>query len=86
MPEELLAWRPEDKRMVLDATSLLFPERDGYFSVFHKTVVDWLTGEITEGSSVKERSEEFVVERKAGHESFAAGFDKWLEYGFGQPV
>ena len=38
-----------DAERVLASTGSLFPLRDGKFCVFHKTIVDWLTGE-TEGS------------------------------------
>jgi hypothetical protein len=52
MVELLLGWSPEKSERVREATALLFPERDGKFHVFHKTVVDWLTGEVSNGSSV----------------------------------
>ena len=49
---KVLGWDDVMEAGVLEATSLLFPVREGLFHVFHKTVVDWLTGEITEGSSL----------------------------------
>ena len=78
MATSLLKWDDAQAKQVLEATALLFPVRDGNFYVFHKTIVDWLTGEIAEGSSVQERSEEFAVERGDGHTAFSAGFVKWL--------
>jgi hypothetical protein len=62
---------------VLETTALLFPVRDGKVHVFHKTIVDWLTGEITEGSSIREPSAEFKVQRKDGHALLAEGFIAW---------
>ena len=59
-------------------TALLFPVREGKIHVFHKTIVDWLTGEIADGSSVRERSEIFQVRRCDGHTAFARGFQAWL--------
>ena len=59
MAGTLLEWDDRAQSAALKATSLLFPVRDGKFHVFHKTVVDWLTGEIVEGSSVTRRSEVF---------------------------
>ena len=79
MAEALLDWDSARKERVLEATGLLFPVRDGKFHVFHKTVVDWLTGEIAKGSSVKERSEEFAIERRRGHVALAAGAVVWLD-------
>ena len=79
MAATLLEWDAETKTRVLEATALLFPVRDGKFHVFHKTIVDWLTGEIAEGSSVRERSEQFQVQRKDGHTTFADGFVDWLK-------
>ncbi len=79
MAAALLAWDNMKQQRILEATALLFPVRDGKFHVFHKTIVDWLTGEITDGSSVKERSEIFQVERKDGHATLAKGFIAWLE-------
>ena len=52
--------------------------------MFHKTVVDWLTGEVDEQSSIKERSDVFQVERRRGHARFADGFEAWI--GKGLPV
>ena len=57
----------------LEATSLLFPVREGKFHVFHKTVVDWLTGDIGEGGSVTRRSEIPGAQRR--HAALAAGRD-----------
>ena len=79
MVELLLGWSPEKSERVREATALLFPERDGKFHVFHKTVVDWLTGEVSNGSSVSAQSEEFNVRRHLGHRSLANGFLAWLE-------
>ena len=44
---------------------------------FQKTIVDWLTGEITEGSSIREPSAVFKVQRKDGHAMLAEGFIAW---------
>ena len=74
---KVLGWDDAQEAGVLEATSLLFPVREGLFHVFHKTVVDWLTGEITEGSSLTERSAEFRVDRADGHARLAAGFEGW---------
>ena len=52
MAAALLKWDDAKKERVLEATALLFPVRDGKLYVFHKTIVDWLTGEIAEGSSI----------------------------------
>ena len=52
--------------------------RDGKFHVFHKTVIDWLTGEIAADSSVKERSEVYRLDRNEGHAALANGFVEWL--------
>ena len=52
--------------------------RDGKFHVFHKTVVDWLTGEIAADSSVKERSQVYCLYRSDGHTALADGFVDWL--------
>ena len=41
-------------------------------------MVDWLTGEVADGSSLKSRSAEFSVERGDGHAKLAAGFEAWL--------
>ena len=57
---------------------MLFPVRDGKFHVFHKTAVDWLTGEITADSSLKASSDVFRVERHNGHATLATGFVAWL--------
>ena len=62
---------------LLETTALLFPERDGKLHVFHKTVVDWLTGEVAGGSSLASRSAEFGVGGR-GHAALAAGFEAWL--------
>ena len=77
MAAALLGWDDRQKGGVIETTALLFPERDGKFHVFHKTTVDWLTGEITEGSSIREQSAEFKVQRKDGHEKLAEGFIAW---------
>ena len=74
----LLGWDNAQQARVLEATGLLFPVRDGKFHVFHKTIVDWLTAEIAEGSSVKQPAADFHVERGNGHGLFAAGFTVWL--------
>ena len=76
--QQLLGWKPEEQERVLHSTALLFPIRDGKFHVFHKTVVDWLTGEIEDGSSVAARSEEFKVERRDGHKTLGSCFLEWL--------
>ena len=78
MAAALLGWDAAQQERVLEATALLFPVRDGKFHVFHKTVVDWLTGEITADSSLKSRSEVFRVERRNGHATLATGFVAWL--------
>ena len=78
MAAALLEWDAAQQERVLEATALLFPLRDGKFNVFHKTVVDWLTGEITADSSLKSRSEVFRVERRDGHATLATGFVAWL--------
>ena len=70
MAAALLGWDDRQKGGVIEKTALLFPERDGKFHVFHKTIVDWLTGEITEGSSIREPSAEFKVQRKDDADSF----------------
>ena len=78
MAAALLGWNAAQQKRVLEATALLFPVRDGKFHVFHKTVVDWLTGEITADSSLKSRSKVFHVERQNGHAEFGKGFVAWL--------
>ena len=78
MAAALLGWDAAQQDRVLEATALLFPVRDGKFHVFHKTVVDWLTGEITADSSLKSRSNDFCAERRNGHATLAKGFDAWL--------
>ena len=78
MAAGLLGWTAEAQERTLEATALLLPVRDDKFHVFHKTVVDWLTGEIADGSSVKVRSTEFQVERDNGHAVLARGFVAWL--------
>ena len=78
MAAALLRWDDRQQReRVLETTALLFPVRDGKFHVFHKTVIDWLTGEITEGSSIRAPSAEFKVQRKDGHAMLAEGFIAW---------
>merc|ERR1719506_2608561 len=52
---------------VFELTSLFFPVRDDLIHVLHKTLFDWLTGEIDAASGVKARSEVFCVDRAAGH-------------------
>ena len=69
--EALLNWDEAQKARVLDQTALLFPVREGCFTIFHKSVSDWLTGEVDAGGSIKERSEHFAVERKELHAIFA---------------
>ena len=78
MAAALLGWDAAQQERVLEATALLFPVRDGKFHVFHKTAVDWLTGEITADSSLKSRSDVFHVERQNGHAEFGKGFVAWL--------
>ena len=78
MAAALLGWDAAQQERVLEATALLFPVRDGKFHVFHKTAVDWLTGEITADSSLKSRSDVFRVERRNGHATLATGFVAWL--------
>ena len=78
MAAALLEWDAAQQERVLEATALLFPLRDGKFHVFHKTAVDWLTGEITADSSLKSRSDVFCVERRNGHATLATGFVAWL--------
>ena len=77
MVAALLRWDDGQQERVLETTALLFPVRDGKFHVFHKTIVDWLTGEMTEGSSIREPSAEFKVQRKDGHAKLAEGFIAW---------
>ena len=77
MAAALLRWDDGQQERVLETTALLFPVRDDKFHVFHKTIVDWLTGEITEGSSIREPSAEFKVQRKDGHAMLAEGFIAW---------
>ena len=79
MAAALLKWDEVQKERILEATALVFPVRDGTFHVFHKTVVDWLTGDVAEDSSIQERSAEFQVERQRGHATLANGFLAWLE-------
>ena len=73
MAAALLRWDGGQQERVLETTALLFPVRDGKVHVFHKTIVDWLTGEITEGSSIRTPSAEFKVQRKDGHAMLAEG-------------
>ena len=61
---------------MLETTAHLFPVR-GKIIVCHKTIVDWLTGEITKGSSIREPSAVFKVQRKDGHAMLAEGFIAW---------
>jgi hypothetical protein len=77
MAAALLGWDDLKQRRVIETTALLFPVRDGKFHVFHKTLVDWLTGEITDGSSIRGPSAEFKVQRKDGHAMLAEGFIAW---------
>ena len=77
MAAALLRWGDGQQGRVLETTALLFPVRDDKVHVFHKTIVDWLTGEITEGSSIREPSAEFKVQRKDGHAMLAEGFIAW---------
>ena len=77
MAAALLRWDDGQQGRVLETTALLFPVRDDKVHVFHKTIVDWLTGEITEGSSIREPSAEFKVQRKDGHAMLAEGFIAW---------
>ena len=77
MAAALLRWDDGQQERVLETTALLFPVRDDKVHVFHKTIVDWLTGEITEGSSIREPSAEFKVQRKDGHAMLAEGFIAW---------
>jgi len=77
MAAALLRWGGGQQERVLETTALLFPVREGKFHVFHKTIVDWLTGEITEGSSIREPSAEFKVQHKDGHAMLAEGFIAW---------
>jgi hypothetical protein len=78
MAAALLGWDVAQQKRALEATALLFPVRDGKFHVFHKTAVDWLTGEITADSSLKSQSNVFCVERRNGHMTLATGFVAWL--------
>ena len=77
MAASLLGWDAAQEERVLEATALLFPVRDGKFHVFHKTAVDWLTGEIAADSSLKSGSTVFRVERRNGHARLAMGFVAW---------
>ena len=79
MAADLLGWSVGEQERVLELTALLFPVRDGLLHVFHKTIIDWLTGEITEGSSLMARSAEFAIERRDGHTRFAAAFAVWRD-------
>ena len=79
MAAAVLGWDSAEQERALELTALLFPVRDGLFHVFHKTIIDWLTGEIAEGSSLAARSAEFRVERRDGHARFAEAFVEWLE-------
>lgn len=48
---KILDWTDKQRDMVLDATGTLFPVREKRFHVFHKTVVDWLTGQVQHSHS-----------------------------------
>ena len=76
---ELLGLGDDAYAHVLDCTALLFPVRDGRFHVFHKTIVDWLTGDV--GGSITEASKEYAVDRAAGHKRLASSFKVWLTWG-----
>ena len=69
----LLAWDNMKQQRILEATALLFPVRDGKFHVFHKTIVDWLTGEITDGSSVKDVGPHCTLESHLGGDANYGG-------------
>ena len=84
MAHATLGWDGATRERVLAQTSLLFPVRDGIFHVFHKTVVDWLTGDADVGSSLAASSTEFVVDRANGHARLAAAFDEWLAAGLAE--
>ncbi|KAH8056944.1 hypothetical protein JL722_7167 [Aureococcus anophagefferens] len=64
-----LGWAsPADRDAAVDAAGALFPLRDGRFHVFHKTVVDWLTGDVQGTSSLGSAAPaDFAVSRDAGH-------------------
>ncbi|KAL1530872.1 hypothetical protein AB1Y20_001766 [Prymnesium parvum] len=79
MAASLLRWTADEQERVLELTALLFPVRDGLIHVFHKTVVDWITGDVSEGSSIKTGASEFRVQRDEGHRRFAEGFTRWLQ-------
>jgi len=79
MAASLLGWTPDKQERVLELTALLFPVRDGLIHVFHKTVVDWITGDVSEGSSIKTGASEFRVQRDEGHRRFAKEFTLWLQ-------
>merc|ERR1719272_186548 len=78
MAEALLGWDAATKDKVLALTGLLFPVHSDTFDVLHKTVIDWLTGEVDESSSISRGSDVFAVERARGHAIFASGFLEWL--------
>ena len=78
MAAALLSWSDVQRSCVLGLTGLLFPVREGKFHVFHKTILDYMTGEGDANSSVTARSETYQVERAAGHARFATGCDRWL--------
>ena len=69
MAEVLLNWDDAQKTNVLEHTALLFPERGGVFHVFHKSVSDWLTGEVDAGAA---RAADFAIDRKEPHVCFEA--------------
>ncbi|KAL1503550.1 hypothetical protein AB1Y20_012029 [Prymnesium parvum] len=79
MAASLLRWTADEQERVLELTALLFPVRDGLIHVFHKTVVDWITGDVSEGSAIKTGASEFLVKRDEGHRRFAEGFSRWLQ-------
>ena len=43
LAKNLLGWTDQEAKEYVAKVSLLFPLRDGRFSVLHKTVIDWLT-------------------------------------------
>ena len=47
----------------------------------HKTILDYMTGEVDASSSVTARSKVFQVNRPDGHARLAAGFEVWLVEG-----
>ena len=81
MAAQLLGWSEDDRTIALDSTGLLFPVRDGRFQVMHKTILDYMTGEVDASSSVTACSKVFQVNRPDGHARLAAGFEVWLVEG-----